>query len=68
MNLFIRKLAKKLYIGTIGLALVFMIANIWNIFISLPTNIVITIVGVVILTTIASSLSDDKSDKWYRNN
>lgn len=65
---FIQKLTKKLYIGSIGLLLIFIVSNIWSILVSLPTSVAITIVGVAILTTIASSLSDDKSDKWYRNN
>lgn len=68
MNLFIKKLIDKLFLGGITLGLLFIASNVWSIIISINTNILIT-AGVVILSVIiASNLSDDKSDKWFRNN
>lgn len=68
MNLFIKKLTKKLYLGGITLLFLFVVSSIWNFVVSLNTNLLITAVVILLTVSIASSLSDDKSDKWYRNN
>lgn len=66
MNLFIKKLTTKLYLGAVTILVVFLASKLWDLVTSLQP-VTLTILGTLTLGVwIYDSISEEKRNKWFR--